>query len=215
MLISKGISKSKIKIIYNPSPMIQKAQPNLRNKLRISKEKKIILYAGRLSKDKGIHKTIEAISDLDDVVFLIIGKKRDYYSNLKKLIKNLKIEDKVIFLGFIDNSKIGKYFSIADLVTHPCSFYEPLSRMLIEAACYGLPIIASNSGGNSEIVVNNTNGYIVSNKEGLKNKIKKLLNNSKLANIMGNNSTVLVAPKFDPEVIGKSLIKEYINIKKI
>ena len=107
MLISKGIKEEKIKIIHNPISKNKKIQTNLKSELGISEEKKIIFYAGRLSKDKGIHKTIKAIKDLENIVFLVVGKKRDHYIELKALVKELGLEKRIIFLGFIDN-KIEK-----------------------------------------------------------------------------------------------------------
>jgi glycosyltransferase involved in cell wall biosynthesis len=211
MLVEKGISKSKIEIIHNPISTTN-IKPNLRLKkeLNISKNKKIIFYAGRLAKNKGIHFTIKAIKDLENVVFLIAGKKRDYYDELIQLTKKLKIEDKVKFLGFINNDKITEYFSITDLVVHPCFFYEPLSRMLIEATNQGLPIVASNIGGNSEIVENNKNGYLIENNQELKEKISKLINDNKLLKKFGENSKKIAKNKFSYKQISEKLIKEYL-----
>jgi glycosyltransferase involved in cell wall biosynthesis len=213
MLIDGKIKENKIEVIHNPVKINEKLNNNLKEKLKISKEKKIILYAGRLAKDKGIHRTIKAIENIENVVFLIAGEKRNYYPKLKTLVKKLELEKKVIFLGFIDNSKIGKYFSIADLIVHPCSFYEPLSRMLIESTSYGLPIIATDMGGNGDIVKENINGFLVSNRKELKEKISLLINSPSLAKKMGKNSQKIATLKFAPEKIGKKIINEYIKIK--
>jgi len=213
MLISKGIKEEKIKIIHNPISKNKKIQTNLKSELGISEEKKIIFYAGRLSKDKGIHKTIKAIKDLENIVFLVVGKKRDHYIELKALVKELGLEKRIIFLGFIDNKKLQEYFSITDLVVHPCTFYEPLSRMLLEATSYGLPIIASDVGGNSEIVENNINGFLISNEEELKEKIKLLITNDELARDMGKNSQKGITQKFNPQKISEEIIKEYKRTK--
>jgi len=213
MLLSKKIKENKIKIIHNPIEINKKIKTKLKKELGIKKEEKIILYCGRLSKDKGIYFTINAIKDLDNIVFLIIGKKRNYYSELNNLVKKLDISKKIKFIGFIDNSKIKEYYSITDLVVHPCTYYEPLSRMLLEAASYGIPIIASNIGGNSEIVENDVNGFLVKNTKELKNKIEKLINNEKLAKKMGEESKEKIKKEFSYKKISKRLIEEYKKLK--
>jgi len=210
MLRSKGIKENKIKVIHNPIEINKEIKTKLKERLNIPRNKKVILYCGRLSKDKGIHSTIKAIKDIKDIIFIVVGKKRSYYNNLKKLVEELNIEEKVKFVGFVDNKEISKFYSIADLVVHPCFYYEPLSRMLLEAASYQIPMVASDIGGNSEIIEDGVNGFLVKNTNELKNKIEEITNNQKLAKKMGEKSKEKIKKEFSYEKITKDLIEEYI-----
>ena len=209
MLISARIKEEKTKVIHNPINTNNKTKTNLKERLRNPTKTKIILYAGRLSKDKGIHHTIRAIKDIDNIKLIIAGEKRNYYKKLKKLVEDLNLKEKVTFVGFIENNKINEYFSIADFIVHPCFFYEPLSRMLLEAASYGLPLIASNVGGNLEIIKDKKNGFIINNQTELKEKIVELIENKSLREKMGQNSKRIIEEKFEGKKIGNLLVEEY------
>jgi glycosyltransferase involved in cell wall biosynthesis len=209
MLISGGIDEKIIKVIHNPIETKDKIKTDLKEKLNISPDKKVILYAGRLSKDKGVHLTINAIKDIENTVFIIAGEKRNYYNNLKELVNKLNLNDRVKFIGFIDNLKMKEYFSITDLVVHPCFFYEPLSRMLLEATSYGIPIIASKVGGNPEIVEEGKSGFLVKNTMELKEKIKELVSNDLLLEEFGKNSKKVAEEKFSYKKIRNDLTETY------
>ncbi|MBT3720053.1 glycosyltransferase family 4 protein [archaeon] len=151
LLTNMGIKKEKIQVIHNPIENNKKIASNLKKKLKIS-DKKILLYIGRITPSKGIKKIISILPYLKNVVYIIVGKKNDYYLKLKRYIRLNNLENKVIFTGFIDNNDIDKYFSIANSCVLVEPFYEPLSRFLLESLSYGVPIVASKVGGNSEIV---------------------------------------------------------------
>ncbi len=209
MLIFGGIKEKKISVIHNPIEINKKIKTDLKKKLKISENKKIIFYAGRLSENKGIDRTIKTIKNIDNVVFLIAGRKRDYYSKLKNLTKKLNLEKEVKFLGFIDNNKLKEYYSITDLVVHPCRVYDSLSRMLLESASYGIPLIATNVGGNSEIIKNNLNGFLINSDLELKEKIEYLINHQEISKQMGEKSKEIIENNFSYKQIKLQLIREY------
>jgi len=209
MLIYGGIPKHKVAVIHNPINTNKKIKTNLKDILNIPKNEKIIIYVGRLAKDKGIHITLNAIKEIPKITFLIIGKKRDYYLNLKKITKKLKIDHKVRFLGHIDNDKLSKFYSISDIVVHSGYYYEPLSRMLLESASFGIPMIGKNIGGNGEIIKNNETGYLINDSKNLKHKILKLINNPKKYIKFSKNCLNKINKEFSYNVISSKLIKEY------
>tara|TARA_Y100000034_G_C6906043_1_gene420473 strand:+ start:940 stop:2166 length:1227 start_codon:yes stop_codon:yes gene_type:complete len=214
MLISENISEFKINIIHNPIKQNKKLKTNLKKILKIPANNKIILYAGRLSKDKGINRTIKAIKEIDNITFLIIGKKRDYYKKLNKIVVRLELKDKVKFIGHVKNKQIKKYYSIADLVVHPCYYYEPLSRMLLEALSFGIPIIATDVGGNKEIAKHNKNGYLIHNQKKLKESIIKILTNKKISKKFSKNALIKLEKEFSYESVSSKLLKEYFKFSK-
>ena len=157
LLNNMNVPNKKIVVIHNPIEIKKKIKTNLKKKL-CKNNKKIILYAGRLAHDKGIEQTLHAIKEIKNVVYIIVGKKKGQYSYFKELTIKLKIQNKVKFIGYVDNKDLIKYYSIADLVLLPCSVYESLSRMLIEALSFGIPLIANDVGGNKDIITNQVNG---------------------------------------------------------
>jgi glycosyltransferase involved in cell wall biosynthesis len=206
LLNNMGVPKHKIKVIYNPIEKQPKSEENIKEKLGI--KNKVIIYAGRLSKEKGIENIIKAITNVD-CTFIILGEKnRDYYY-FKTLSNRLKVEKKVRFLGFIENREIPKYYQISDIAILCNKVYESLSKMLIEASANGLPLIATDIGGNREIVYHNINGLLLKNNEPkeIEKALRYLLENDKIRRKMGEESKKL-SKKFNIEVIGKKLLEE-------
>lgn len=213
LLISEGFDKSVIDVIHNPIVPHKIVDTNLKSRLNIG-DKRVILYAGRIAYEKGIHKIVDAMNCIDDAVLLILGRGSDikYKKYLNELIDKNKLHDKVKIVGFIRHSKMHEYYSIADLVVLPCTWYEPLSRMLLEACSYGIPCIASDVGGNSEIVDDGKNGILLreNTTEELIEAIDKIfsLSESQINKIRRYNIKK-IEREFSPEKIGKQIIRNY------
>jgi glycosyltransferase involved in cell wall biosynthesis len=84
----------------------------------------------------------------------------EYFSELKKLVKTLGIEDRVDFLGNPSPEDMKNCYSNADLFINP-SAHETSGKILLEAAVSGLPMISTPVGLANEIVVSGENGFIV------------------------------------------------------
>lgn len=166
----------------------------LKNKLNIDSNKKIILFTGRLSKEKGIIELISAIEKIkrDDFVLLVIGsyfydtKVKDEFShNLGNLIENN--ENKIIFTGYVPYEQISCYYKIADFAVLPSIWDDPAPLTIIESLQCGLPIITTNSGGIPEYVSKESAIILQRDEkiiENLKNSIEYLLNDSKKRDVM-------------------------------
>ncbi len=117
---------------------------------------KNILYFGRVTTQKGPKFFLEAaekvIKYFPDVKFIIAGT-GDLINDMKVLAKELKIENNVIFTGFISlNNKI-KYFKDADVFVLP-AVSEPFGISVIEAMGMGIPTVISNTTGVGEALYN-------------------------------------------------------------
>jgi glycosyltransferase involved in cell wall biosynthesis len=122
---------------------------NIYNTSPIKYEKKIVCIA-RISRQKRFETFIEAASLLPNYAFIWIGN-QEYVHN---------VSANVFCFGNVPNA--GRYNQLADLFMLPTN-YEGLPVVILEAMGYGKPIVASNVGGISEIVVNGENGYAVEN----------------------------------------------------
>ena len=111
---------------------------------------KIVLCIARLSPQKNSDLFMAVAELLPHYAFVWIGNQQEVNTH----------PDNVYFLGNIPNA--GKYNLIADIFILP-SNYEGLPMVILEAMSVGKPVVASNVGGISEIVVNGKNGYVVEN----------------------------------------------------
>lgn len=136
------------------------ASPIPRESLGISHSDFVIVYSGRLTKDKGIMQLIQAtkrLKEIPHIKLLIIGA--SFYGknkNTDPFIDKLKaevapIKEKVIFTGFVNYQHIPSYLKMADIAVVPSMWEEPFGLTVVEAMVAGLPLITTNSGGIPEI----------------------------------------------------------------
>ncbi|GAB6074826.1 glycosyltransferase family 4 protein [Nautilia lithotrophica] len=137
---------------------------------------RVLLSVGRIVGWKGYQLVIKAIRDLD-VKYVLIGD-GEYLNELKKLAKQEKVDDKVLFLGSVSNKELYKYLNMGDIFVQPSIGHEAFGITIVEAMACGLPVIASYNGGMKDIIVDGENGFFfeVNNIENLKEKIKNALN---------------------------------------
>lgn len=134
-------------------------------KIEPSKYKSDVIFAGRLIENKNVDVLIKAIKlvkeKIPKIKCIIIGDgpERD---NLKKLVNNLKVNDNVVFTGFIENhNEIISYMKSSKLFVFP-STREGFGIVVIEANASGLPVIVINHKMNAamDIIVNKKSGFI-------------------------------------------------------
>lgn len=195
-------AKNKITIVYNGlisknfKPVSQNEKINIKNELGINKNKTVFTFVGRLSKDKGIDKFIQAIQLLkneESIAYLIVGNnffssnvEDKYITRLKKLSEGVK--NKIYFTGYIPNEQMYKIYSISDCIVIPTQVEEAFGMVALEAMAMQVPVIASNSGGLPEVLTAKCSFFINRNDafvKNLSNKILVLASNNKLRKSMG------------------------------
>lgn len=135
------------------------AKPFSRQLLGLDEKDFIIVYSGRLTKEKGILELIQAIRQLNNanIKLLVIGADA-YGANQRttKFIQNLQdeahiIQERVKFTGYIDYQEVASYLKMADIAVVPSMWEEPFGLTIVEAMAAGLPLITTRSGGIPEI----------------------------------------------------------------
>jgi len=148
----KILCKTNVKTIY--SPAFKKFSRKIKKKNIVKK----ILSVGRLSKEKGYETLINAVNLIKHKSFTleIVGD-GDQKNKLRKLIKQLKLENKIFLRGH--QKYTNKYFKRSDLFIN-CSYFEGFPNSVVEALSFNLPVICSRShGGINEILSNGKGGY--------------------------------------------------------
>jgi glycosyltransferase involved in cell wall biosynthesis len=142
---------------------------SVRQRYRIE-NRKVILFAGRLSQNKGAHILIRAMPDVlkkhRDAVLVIAGGKwfsdngmNRYIHSLYRLAKPLG--NRVIFTKYIPTRKMPELFLASDVFVCPSQWQEPLARVHYEAMAAGIPVITTNRGGNPEVILHGQNGLLI------------------------------------------------------
>ncbi len=168
----------------------------------------IVGIVGRIEKGKGQYKVIEALAQLkdSDVKTIIVGSFMDdsYKKELKKYVKNLGIESKVVFTGFTKEvNEHMKLFDVNVLATEN----ETFGLVVIEAMANKVPMIATNKGGPLEIIDDGLDGLLFDgSSDDLAMKIKQLYDDEQLKEVLAENGYKKVKEKFDAQ---KQLDKLY------
>lgn len=149
----------------------------IKKKLEIKKDDFIILFVGRIGREKSIDVLIEGqhafIKKHPNCKLMIIGDGPDapYYM---KLVKKWKLENNVKFIGKVPWDEIPKYYQIANIFA-TASRSETQGLTVIEAMASSLPVIAADDESFKSIVVDDLNGYLFSNKKQYRKIVEKLL----------------------------------------
>ena len=139
-------------------------------------EKKVIVSVGRLVHRKGQDRLIEAMPEilktLSNAHLLLVGE-GPHRDHLQKLIQKHRLEDSVTLIGRIDYKDLPLYICVGDIFAMPSRSrlmgleVEGLGIVYLEASACGLPVLAGNSGGAPDAVVQNETGLVV---DGTNNK---------------------------------------------
>lgn len=188
-------------VIYNGLKDVYKTfdKTLLRKNLGLPEDKFIILNISRFDKTKNVTAFVEIASLLKDkkeILFVLAGdgeEKQNVISLIEK--RNLK---NILLTGFITNSM--DYVAASDIYLST-SLSEGLPYSLLEASMFGLPIIASNVRGNTEVVIDNTNGFLfeLNNISQAADFILKLKSDSVNYQRMSYNARKIFLDKFTEE----------------
>lgn len=191
--------------------LFRKKNSNLREKTSFGNSV-VITFVGRLIYAKGVHDLISVFADIDrefnSLELLIVGY-GPYKQELEKLAEKT-CKEKISFLGRKNRKEIAEILSVTDIFVNP-SYSEGLPTSVLEASATGLPIVATDVGGTSEIIENYKTGLIVppGDTKLLKEKISELIEDKDLRSVLGENAHKVTKEKFNWDVIAKKYEKIY------
>ena len=154
---------NKIQTIYNGIDLAHffpKEKLSVSRKyIGFSEEDFVLVYSGRINNEKGISELIDAMLQIRDtrIKLMILGS--SFFENAKNedtFIKSLRnkanrIENQIVFTGFIPYNQVPDYLQLADIAVLPSMWEEPFGLTIVEAMAVGLPLITTKSGGIPEI----------------------------------------------------------------
>ncbi len=145
-----GVNPDKVTVVYNGvaiDPIAAGARP-------IGRREKIVLYFGRITRQKGPEYFIRAaarVLDVEPHVRFVVAGSGDLYRRCIELAAELGIGQHFLFTGFLRGADIEKVFHMADLFVMP-SVSEPFGIAPLEAMGHDVPVLISKSSGASEVL---------------------------------------------------------------
>ena len=226
-LLSGGITAKPMRVLghgnvrgvdlgfFTPTESIRNAGKELRRRFAIPAEAKVILYAGRADRDKGIRELTEAFSSITagnsdaasprEPHLLLAG---DFKGSplLRSAMKNIHISD-----GWVKD--IRPWMAAADIFILP-SYREGFPNTVLEAGAMGLPSIVTDINGSREIITDGINGLIVEPQTvaPLREAIIRLAADTELCERMGRNARANIEAKYTKDYVSSCLREFYKTI---
>lgn len=194
MFLKAGWDKNKI--IHLPY-----FQPQVNSPLADSnsKEKKYILFFGRLSKEKGIDALIATMKNLPDIKLKIVGTGPEF-NNYSLLITRYSLHN-IEMLGYKSGAELNELIANAKFIVVPSIWYENYPLSILESYSFGVPALVSNLGGLPEMIPEKNQNFIfqANNINYLKEKINFLWQNDSLLLEAGERVKNFIQENNDPK----------------
>jgi len=174
------------------------------------KNKKVVLFAGKLTPYKGVRYLIRAAKKIHgEILILGDGSER---KNLNAIVKKYKITN-VHFLGHIANqtSLLIQFYSRADVFIAPSVWDEPLGLVVLEAMACETPVVVTRKGGIPLAVKEGKNGLFIKSRNigDIVKKVNWLLDNDKKRERMGKRAREIAVKRFSWEKISTKFLSIY------
>jgi len=191
----------------------------LRQRYPVLKDKKVILFLGRINWKKGLDILVKAYSalvkDKDSVHLLIVGgDEGGYIRKVKRWVSDYGIEQRVTFTGILTGNEKLEAYAGSDIFVLP-SYSENFGIAAVEAMACGIPVIVTDRVGIFKEIKENKAGIVVTPEaEALYKGINLLLDNPKLGIEMSANGRMFVEGHYDINKVAEMMIEAYDGLIK-
>lgn len=187
-----------------PTFSIERIQEVRCNFFKASEDEIVIALVGRINSWKGQQLLLKAFNILSktnkNIKLVYLGSappnQEIFEIELKDKIKEYKLDKRVIIIPF--QKEISKFWNSIDIAVVPSTEPEPFGMVVIEAMLAKKPVVASNHGGPTEIVIDNYTGFLFepNDFESLANALNKLINDKQMRIDYGKHGYQRVLEKF-------------------
>ncbi|MBN1920170.1 MAG: glycosyltransferase family 4 protein [Anaerolineae bacterium] len=200
-LIQSGIPLNHPRVIYGGTQTEDFETAAAIRSERVQNDPLRILYAGRLTFDKGVHTVLQALDEFarGSVILTICGDPNSSYAReLLTFAKERGLTKHIIFNGNVPRSEIPRIMAEHDVLIFPSIWEEPFARTVLEGMAAGLAVIGTTTGGTPEILNHNLTGLTFPPGDAavLAHQIQTLLDNPDLASALASSGRDLVKKTF-------------------
>lgn len=179
----------------------------------------IISYAGRLVAKKGVDVLLHALAQVVvriPAIRLIIAGDGPARREIESLISNLSLGAHVTMLGHLDSTRLDEALAPTWVHVVPSIYEEPFPNVAIEAMMRGVAVVATATGGSSEIVHHSQTGYLVipGDPASLSHRLSHLLANEDLAERMGAAGRAVALAEFTEEQMLDRFLGIYSRVRE-
>ena len=198
---------------FNPERWSEDEKLQIREELSISFGSKIIIFIGRIAKDKGIFELVAAFERLlqlqYDVDLLIVGPfDQDRGGKASAKVIDIQQNPRIHLVGYTKSPE--RYLSVADIFCLP-SYREGFGSVVIEAAAMGIPTVGTSIVGLVDAVSDNLTGLLVPPRDelALMRALKRMLDDPDLVSEMGRQARQRCERYFSADTVNQAQAHEY------
>lgn len=207
----RGIPEAKVEVMYNG---VSTKYSRLKRIRQEKSNEKRILFLGRLASSKNpellVNAMSHAVKEASDSKLILAGPDWGERKKLENMASKLGIRRNIEFMGKVTEEEKSKLLTSCDVFVHP-SLQDIFSISILEASAAGLPVVAFNVGGNSEMIANKETGILVNdlNSRALAEAFLMVLRDEEKLQDMGERGRKYVLEKFSWEKTVDNLEKLY------
>jgi glycosyltransferase involved in cell wall biosynthesis len=208
-LVEFGFPPEKVEVIYSGTdPQVFHpgySGARIREEFGLSEDTRVVTKLANYFEWKGYRVFLEAAAELVKefpyIAFLCVGHRNDFFPEMREIAARLGIEDHVVFTGF--RNDIPEIVAASDVTVNCAIRGEGLAGVLRESLAMEVPVVASDAGGNGELVVDGVTGRLVpkGDVQATAKAIADVLNNPEDASIMARRGRDRVMNEFTLEAM--------------
>ncbi len=189
----------------------------IKKQYNIDNGDRLILSAARLTSEKGVQYTIQALPALlekhHNLKLLVVGD-GPYMNDLRKLVEKLRLESKVIFTGFVPLEKLPQFFNACDIFVNSTIRENGYDLTILEAMACEKPVVVSKLGSVLTVIKNEENGLLVPPKDinSLAKTVDELLDNPGLMSHIGQNARNSILGDFSLDSMCQRTVQVYKSV---
>lgn len=183
----------------------------LRDGLNIPEGNRILLYIGRIAKEKNLDEILEyhAKCEIADLTFVIVGD-GPYRAELEKNVEKMGLSEKVRFAGMVSPKLVQEYYRLGDLFVS-ASVSETQGLTYIEALASALPTLCRRDDCLDGIIINGENGWQFESGEDYMQRLTEYFSNSENRTILGKNAFEYAQKTFSSQIFAKNAEQIYFD----
>lgn len=205
-------AKFDLGVIHNGIPISAPPSAIPRQDLGFSDDDFVLVCVGRVAVEKGLGVLADAfknhIAPLHPQARLLVIGDGPYLEELRTLLSAEIASGKAVLAG--KQTEVARYLAMSDAFVFP-TFSENLSNALLEAMLAGLPVVATNVGGNPEVMIDDETGFLVPPQEAkpIADKVNALIEDPNLAKRLGNGARKRIEDAFSFEKAAREIGNAY------
>ena len=209
-VIPTGIDTDQFKQEVNKEKLLQ-----LKQKLGILEQDRVLLFIGRIAKEKNIEELVRYLSKMKapHIKLLICGD-GPFREELEGYINELHLSEQVIFTGMICPQEIATYYQLGDIFIN-ASTSETQGLTYIEALLSGLPVLCRKDASIDNVINNGVNGLVFTNYEEFKKELNVLLEHPEKRKALGQAASKIATQVYSAETFANKIEAQYVNVLSV